>query len=111
MDQNFESIFISIDYCNPKTYQGKCEDHDEIEKFLAKNLFSFINQKTMVDKNIYSKDDSDPFFMKHDNEYYPLQKKAERQFQHTLQPYKNDFIRMYEVYLGIDMVEFDDSYF
>ena len=53
MDADFHSIYLSFDYCNPNTYHGTCKNHTEIEEFLSKNLFTMINQRTMVDKKIY----------------------------------------------------------
>ena len=42
-EQNFENMYIAIDFCNPKTYHGVCKSHDEIKQFLSENIFSLIN--------------------------------------------------------------------
>ena len=61
-DENFESLFISIDYCNQKTYKsGICKGEDEIKQFLKENIFTFMGSNIVVNKNLWEYN-SDPFF-------------------------------------------------
>lgn len=45
---------IGIDACRNATYYGICKSMDEISYFVNNNVITFVAQKTIVDKTIYS---------------------------------------------------------
>ena len=72
-EEHFENLYIAVDFCNPMTFNGTCKSHEEIRQFLGENIFSFLNQKTLVNKKIYSVHDTDKVYQgDHQSDYYPL---------------------------------------
>ena len=57
-DSEYTNFYISIDACNQLTYKGEdnngiCKDETEIKAFLESNLFYYVTQDNIVNKEIY----------------------------------------------------------
>ena len=75
---------------------------------MKRSIFYIVAQKTIVDKSIY-KDNAKDFAT--EDEYFPLRIDNEQLFFHNIK-FDDDmktFIDVFEIKLGIEEIEFDDS--
>ena len=107
-DEKYNNIFVSIDACrNSPEKTHKSKPIREIEEFIEQNVFYIVSQKTTVNKEIYE-EDSDNYF---DDEsgYFPLQKGPKSLFYSTLPGRQKGILPIFEMMIGLDKIEVDDS--
>lgn len=98
---DYLNTMIVLEKCNNLTYNGVCKPSEDIDIFLATNIFYMVRQKNVVDKSIYN--DS--------KDYFPIKIQSDSIFYKSIGDINPNYVNIVEIKLGIDTVEYSDSYF
>ena len=110
-DSRYNSLMISIDACrNSYLEPDKCKSPEEISKWMGKQIFYVVSQKTSVDKSIYSWNANNDFNDENGN-YFPLHKSPSSLLYEapTTATNHKEIVPVIELMLGMDELELDDG--